>query len=119
MNQNQMLDEALMPRFLRLAFANVMSGVMVPLATITSTAFLGHLKELHHLAGVSLAGNLLSFLFLLLASLRMSTTGLTAQAVGAKDREALILVGLRNTMIALVFGIALMVGVYFPRHSNV
>jgi multidrug resistance protein, MATE family len=102
-------DKALMPRFFRLAAANVLSSLIVPLATIFSTAFLGHLEELHHLAGVSLAGNLLSLLFLLLASLRMCTTGLTAQAVGADDREAVILVLLRNTMLALVFGVLLLV----------
>jgi multidrug resistance protein, MATE family len=81
---------------------------MVPLATIFSTAFLGHLPEIHHLAGVALAGNLFSFLFLFLASLRMSTTGLTAQAVGRDDRSAIILVLVRNSIVALGCGLVLM-----------
>jgi multidrug resistance protein, MATE family len=109
MNSIKQTQEALLPRFLRLAFTNVLSNLMVPLATIFSAAFLGHLTDLHHLAGVVLAGNLLSFVFLLLVSLRMSTTGLAAQAVGAGDREALLLVGARNTLIALIFGGILMV----------
>jgi multidrug resistance protein, MATE family len=81
---------------------------MVPLATIFSTAFLGHLAEIHHLAGVALAGNLFSFLFMLLVSLRMSTTGLTAQAEGREDRSATILVLVRNTIVACGCGLVLM-----------
>jgi multidrug resistance protein, MATE family len=81
---------------------------MVPLATIFSTAFLGHLAEIHHLAGVALAGNLFSFLFMLLVSLRMSTTGLTAQAEGRDDRSATILVLVRNTIVACGCGLVLM-----------
>lgn len=100
------------PRYFRLTLANVLSNLMTPLATIFSTAFLGHLAEIHHLAGVALAGNLLSFLFLLLVSLRMGTTGLTAQAVGREDREEIILVGLRNAIIALGFGVALIIFQY-------
>jgi multidrug resistance protein, MATE family len=108
MSQNELAAEALMPRFFRLSAASVLSNLMVPLATMFSTAFLGHLAELHHLAGVALAGNLLSVVFLLLVSLRMSTTGLTAQAVGENDREAMVLVGIRNGALALVFGLLLM-----------
>ncbi|MEH2000990.1 guanitoxin biosynthesis MATE family efflux transporter GntT [Nostoc sp.] len=99
----------LFSRFFKMLPANLLSNSMIPLATIFSTAFLGHLEEIHHLAGVALAGNLLSLLFLLLVSLRMGTTGLTAQAVGREDREEMLLVGLRNIIIALVFGIALII----------
>ncbi|GAA6614884.1 guanitoxin biosynthesis MATE family efflux transporter GntT [Scytonema sp. NUACC26] len=97
------------PRFFQQLPANILSNLMVPLATIFSTAFLGHLQEIHYLAGVALAGNLLSFLFLLLVSLRMGTTGLTAQAVGREDREEILLIGLRNSMLALWLGIALII----------
>lgn len=112
MNQTISMQDNLLLRFFRMLPANLLSNIMVPLATIFSTAFLGHLKEIHHLAGVALAGNLLSFLFLLLVSLRMGTTGLTAQAVGREDREEMLLIGLRNFIIALVFGIALIIFQY-------
>jgi multidrug resistance protein, MATE family len=102
-------QDGLVLRFLWLTIANVLSNLMIPLATIFSTAFLGHLGEIHHLAGVALAGNLLSFLFLLLVSLRMGTTGLTSQAVGRGDREELLLVGMRNIILALMMGVALVV----------
>ncbi|MGB3207400.1 MAG: guanitoxin biosynthesis MATE family efflux transporter GntT [Crinalium sp.] len=90
------------PRYFRLALANVLSNIMVPLANLISTIFLGHLKEINHLAGVALAGNLLNFLYIALLFLRMGTTGVTAQAVGRNDREGVLLVALRNGLIALM-----------------
>lgn len=95
------------PRYFRLALANVLSSIMVPLANLVSIIFLGHLEEIHHFAGVTLAGNLLNFLYFVLLFLRMGTTGVTAQAVGRDDREGMLLVGLRNGLIALVLGIIL------------
>jgi MATE family multidrug resistance protein len=95
------------PRYFRLALANVVSNIMVPLASLVSVIFLGHLSEIHHLVGVALAGNLLNFLYFVLTFLRMGTTGVTAQAVGRDDREGVLLVGLRNGLIALVLGGAL------------
>lgn len=95
------------PRYFRLALANVLSSIMVPLANIASVMFLGHLEEIRHFAGVNIAGNLLNFLYLALFFLRMGTTGVTAQAVGRDDREGMLLIGLRNGLIALVLGVAL------------
>ncbi|HLO51258.1 MAG TPA: guanitoxin biosynthesis MATE family efflux transporter GntT [Kamptonema sp.] len=95
------------PRYFRLAVANVLSSIMVPLANIASVMFLGHLEEIRHFAGVNLAGNLLNFVYLVLFFLRMGTTGVTAQAVGRNDREGMLLVGLRNGVIALVLGVVL------------
>lgn len=101
------------PRYFRLAVANVLSNIMIPLANLVSAIFLGHLEEIHHFAGVTLAGNLLNFLYFVLLFLRMGTTGVTAQAVGRDDREGMLLVGLRNSLIALVLGIALVL-LHYP-----
>ncbi|MDJ0677609.1 MAG: guanitoxin biosynthesis MATE family efflux transporter GntT [Calothrix sp. MO_167.B42] len=100
------------PRFYRLALANILSNLMIPLAGLISVAFLGHLQEIDALAGVSIANILFNLVYLILEFLRMGTTGLTAQAVGAEDREAVLLVGLRNGLIALVLGTALLIFQY-------
>lgn len=47
------------PRFYRLAIANILSNLMVPLAGLISVAFLGHLQAIDALAGVSIANILL------------------------------------------------------------
>lgn len=90
--------------FFRLAIANILSNLMVPLAGLISTAFLGHLNEIHYLAGVSLATALFNVIYWSFGFLRMATTGMTAQAVGREDADAVVLVALRNGVIALVLG---------------
>ncbi len=93
-----------LPRYGRLAVANIVSNLTIPLASLISIGFLGHLSELSYLAGVLLISVVLNLLYNILAFLRMSTTGVTAQAYGRNDRESIILTGLRNAVIALVIG---------------
>ncbi|MGL6343428.1 MAG: MATE family efflux transporter, partial [Waterburya sp.] len=45
-----------LPRFSKLASVSIFSNMMVPLAGICDTAFLGHLQDIRHLAGVILGG---------------------------------------------------------------
>ncbi len=96
-------------RFFHLAIVNVFSNIMIPLAGTISLAFLGRLDEIHHLAGVTLAATLFDFIYYSFSFLRMGTTGLTAQAVGRDDREAMLLVGLRNGLIAIGLGVILVI----------
>lgn len=95
----------LIQRFLRLAIVNILSNLTVPLAGLVSVAFLGHLVELHYLAGVTLATVLFNYLYRTLGFLRMGTTGVTAQAVGRNDRTEVLLVGLRNGLLAIGLGL--------------
>ncbi len=80
---------------------------MVPIATLLDVAFLGHLSDVHHLAGVAIAALIFNYLYWSFGFLRMATTGLTAQAVGRGDTEAVALVGLRHGFVALVVGLAI------------
>jgi multidrug resistance protein, MATE family len=96
-------------RFFRLAIANILANLLVPLAGLMDVAFLGHLAEICHLAGVALATVLFNYLYWTFGFLRMGTTGMTAQAMGRQDGDAALLVGLRNGAIALGLGIFLIV----------
>jgi MATE family multidrug resistance protein len=96
-------------RFFRLALINILSNMMVPLAGLLSVVFLGHLTEIRHLAGVTLSTILFNFIYRALGFLRLSATGLTAQAVGRKDREEVLLIGLRSSLLALILGLIILV----------
>jgi MATE family multidrug resistance protein len=76
-------------RFGQLAIANIISNLMVPLASIIDTAFLGHLAEIRHLGGVALATVIFNVVYWTFGFLRMGTTGLTAQAQGRGDQSGL------------------------------
>ncbi|MFY9997778.1 MAG: MATE family efflux transporter DinF [Leclercia sp.] len=73
----------------RLALPMIVSNISVPLLGLVDTAVIGHLDSPVYLGGVAIGATATSFLFMLLLFLRMSTTGLTAQAYGAKDPQRL------------------------------
>ncbi len=98
-----------LPQFTRLAIVNILSNLMVPLAGLLDVAFLGHLADIHHLAGVALATVLVNYLYWTFGFLRMGTTGLTAQAVGRNDPDTVLLIGLRNGCLALGIGLVIIV----------
>lgn len=97
-----------LPRFYKMASINVLSNMMVPLAGIVDIAFLGHLADIRHLAGVILATILFDYLYRVLKFLRSSVNALTAQAVGIDDHKTILLVGMRSALIALGLGLLIL-----------
>ncbi|MBD2101968.1 MATE family efflux transporter [Leptolyngbya sp. FACHB-261] len=81
---------------------------MVPLAGLVDVAFLGHLAEIRHLAGVALATVLFNYIYWTFGFLRMGTTGITAQAVGRGEPEVVLLTALRNGLLALGLGLSIL-----------
>jgi len=61
-------------QFACLAIVNILSNLMVPLAGLLDVAFLGHLADIHHLAGAALATVLVNYLYWTFGFLRMGTT---------------------------------------------
>ncbi len=90
----------------RLALPMILSNITVPLLGLVDTAVIGHLDSPVYLGGVAVGTTATSFLFMLLLFLRMSTTGLTAQAFGAGDKPALARALMQPLAIAVIAGIA-------------
>lgn len=86
---------------LALALPMVLSNITVPLLGLVDAAVIGHLEHAWYLGGVALGSTMISVTFWLLGFLRMSTTGLTAQAHGAHDRQQLGRVLLQGCAMAL------------------
>ena len=91
----------------RLALPMILSNITVPLLGLVDTAVIGHLDSPAYLGGVAVGATATSFLFMLLLFLRMSTTGLTAQALGAEDREGLARALVQPLLLALGAGLAI------------
>ncbi|ADU67618.1 MATE family efflux transporter DinF [Pantoea sp. At-9b] len=89
----------------RLALPMILSNITVPLLGVVDTAVIGHLDSPIYLGGVAVGTTATSFIFMLLLFLRMSTTGLTAQAFGAGDKTALARALTQPLLIALVAGV--------------
>ncbi|AFZ46591.1 MATE efflux family protein [Cyanobacterium stanieri PCC 7202] len=96
-------------RFFRLTIVNILSNLMIPLASLVDMAFLGHLNDISHLAGVSLASVIFNYLYWTFGFLRMGTTGITAQAKGKNNDQEITAILLRNGVIALLIGITILI----------
>ena len=93
---------------LRLALPNILSNISVPLLSSVDTALMGRLSELH-IGAVGLGAMLFNFLYWNFGFLRMGSTGLTAQAIGARhDARAANVLG-RATLVALALALLIVV----------
>ncbi len=97
-----------LPRFSKLATVSIFSNMMVPLAGICDTAFLGHLADIRYLAGVILASILFDYLYRVLKFFRNSTNSMTANAVGQEDDAGILLALLRSGLVALAIAVVIL-----------
>ncbi|QSN63544.1 MULTISPECIES: MATE family efflux transporter [unclassified Caballeronia] len=95
-------------RVLTLAFPIVLANLTQPILGAVDTAVAGHLDGPQYLGGVALGGLVFSFVFWGFGFLRMGTTGLVAQAFGARDAAALRAHVLRALMLAVAIGVAVL-----------
>ncbi|WKE65867.1 MATE family efflux transporter DinF [Gallaecimonas kandeliae] len=94
-------------RVLALAWPMILSNITVPLLGLVDTAVIGHLPNPAFLGGVAVGNMLITFLFWLCGFLRMSTTGLIAQAHGRGSGEELAAWLAKGGALALAIGLGL------------
>lgn len=96
-------NKAMHRQVLWLAIPMMLSNITIPLLGLVDAAVIGHLEHAWYLGGVALGSTVISVTFWLLGFLRMSTTGLTAQAFGADNSAGLARVWLQGMLMALGF----------------
>lgn len=92
-----------------IALPMMLSNISVPLLGLVDTAVIGHLPESYYLAGVAVGSMVITLLFWILVFLRMSTTGLVAQAYGANDFQKTLHLLAQSLLIALLLAMLLIV----------
>ncbi|MDH5730901.1 MAG: MATE family efflux transporter [Gammaproteobacteria bacterium] len=88
----------------QLAWPMMLAGVSTPLLGLVDSAVMGHLPTAHYLGAVSLGGLIFSFLYWGFGFLRMGTTGLVAQLLGANNHAELRATIKRVVSLALLIG---------------
>lgn len=91
----------------RLAWPLILANLSVPLLGLVDTAVVGHLPAPHFLAGVALGAMVVSVLYFMFGFLRMGTTGLCAQALGAGDVRELRAIPVRALLLSTALGLAI------------
>ncbi len=89
---------------LSIAIPMILSNATVPLVGMADTAVMGQLDDPALIGGVALGSTIFAMLFWAFGFLRMGTTGLTAQAVGAGDDAEVAANLYRPLLIAVVAG---------------
>ena len=110
-----------------MAIPMILSNVTTPIMGLVDTAVLGHMQEIYFLAGASVAALIITQLYWLCGFLRMTSTGLSAQAKGSRDINQLhqslfqgILIGfLLGCLLLLLQDGILALGLYFANATPV
>ena len=93
---------------LAIAIPITLSNVTEPLIGVVNTTVIGQLPEAYYIGAVSASTLIFSFLFWGFGFLRLSTGGLSAQALGAKDDAELAAVFWRSFALAVAIGLGLL-----------
>jgi multidrug resistance protein, MATE family len=94
---------------LTVAVPIMLSNMTEPLIGVVNTAIIGQLPEAYYIGAIAIGSLIFSFLFWGFGFLRLSTGGLSAQAVGAGDSAELTAVFWRALSIAAVAGLFLVI----------
>ena len=81
------------------------SNIAIPFVGMVDTGLMGHLSGEKFLAAISIATSVITMFLWSFGFLRMGTVGLVAQALGKNNWNEIILVFVRNLIIALLFGL--------------
>jgi len=89
----------------RLSIPIFFSNIAIPFVGLIDTGLMGHLSNEKYLAAISIATAVITMIFWSFGFLRMGTVGLVSQALGRKDYSEIILVLIRNLILALFIGL--------------
>lgn len=95
-------------RILNIAIPNIISNITIPLLGVVDLALMGHLGKVDFIGAIALGSMIFNFLYWGFAFLRMGTSGITAQAYGARNLSETILSLSRALMVALIGSIGIL-----------
>ena len=96
-------------RILKIALPNIVSNITIPLLGIVDLALMGHLGKVDFIGAIALGGTIFNFLYWGFVFLRMGTSGITAQAYGARNLSKTILSLSRALLVALIGSIFILI----------
>ena len=72
---------------LRIAIPSIIANITTPLLGLVDMAIVGHMGSPIYIAAIAVGSTIFSMIYWVFAFLRMGTSGMTAQAYGAGDRQ--------------------------------
>lgn len=93
---------------LRIALPSILTNISVPLLGLADTTIVGHLGSAAGMAAIALGSTLITVATQSFGFLRMSTSGLTAQALGRGSHDECLSVLVRSLLWALTLAVLLL-----------
>lgn len=90
---------------LSIAIPSIVANITTPLLGLVDMAIVGHMGSPVYMAAIALGGTMFSMIYWVFAFLRMGTSGMTAQAYGAKDTTE------RDASLYRAMSVAMLIGV--------
>ena len=75
-------------KILQIAIPSIISNITVPLLGLIDIAIVGHLGSAAYIGAIAVGGLMFNIIYWLFGFLRMGTSGMTSQAYGSHDLNA-------------------------------
>jgi MATE family multidrug resistance protein len=89
-------------KILRIALPSIVSNITVPLLGLVDVAITGHLGSAAYIGAIAVGGMLFNIIYWMFAFLRMGTSGMTSQALGARNLTEVVAVMQRALLVAIL-----------------
>ena len=94
---------------LRLALPSIISNITVPLLGLVDLTIVGHLGSEVYIGAIAVGTMIFNVLYWLLGFLRMGNSGMTSQAFGRRDGQAVCTILVRSLLMAMGMGVLFIV----------
>lgn len=94
---------------LRIALPAIITNITTPILAMADLAIVGRLGSSTYIGAIAVGSGLFNMIYWLLGFLRAGTSGLTAQAVGARDEGSRDTIFFRSLFIGIVLGAAALI----------
>lgn len=94
-------------KILHIAVPSIISNITVPLLGLIDVTIVGHLGAASYIGAIAIGGMLFNMIYLIFGFLRMGTSGMTSQALGAHKLDEVVRLLLRSTGISLILSLLL------------
>lgn len=90
---------------LRIALPSIVSNITVPLLGLVDVAIVGHMGNSVYIGAIAIGSMIFNVICWIFGFLRMGSSGMTSQAYGAKDRNAMADILVRALFVGFVIGV--------------
>ncbi len=89
-------------QILKIAIPAIVTNITVPLLGLVDTAIVGHMGDAAYIGAIAVGSMIFNLVYWLFGFLRMGTSGMTAQARGRRDIQAITSILVRSARMAAI-----------------